>query len=283
MNDSESKLRLIFAHVPKAAGNTVSSLLERNFGRGFYAYYGLWDKYIFTANDVEGMCKLYPQYKCLASHLFSLQLPWDSEDIDVRAITFVRDPVKRALSFYFFTLQQSRRFAGHQDPGPIEEFFERVFEERNDPRFFNGQMTFLSRYDHDSLPLETIEQLMVNNRLFAAPVERFDDACLLLERALQELKLDLSFYSTKNPSEWDQKIPDGLVERLTEENKQDIDLHRLIGRVFEMQLKKYFSSDIELENARVDFQRRCKQKRWREHRDNLSRRIRHRINRIFPG
>lgn len=238
---------------------------------------------MFTSSDVEGMCGLYPQYRCMASHLFSLHLPWESTELGIQAVAFVRDPVERALSFYFYGFQLSQKFEGHAEREDIESHFDKVLSNEEKVKYSDGQLTFLSRYNHDSMPLSYIEDLVKSGRLILAPSERFDDACLLLESLFPDDVKDMSYYSRVNSSSWARDIPESVREKISENNLKDLSLHGLAERFFEDLFDKTFPEESTLRLKREQFESRCRKRKWHDLRDKLGRRVKAKIDRIIPG
>ena len=86
----------------------MGQILLRNFGAAFYSYYGLWDTKQLSKEDVSGILTLHPQYRCIASHMFSLDLPYESKIWELSAFSFVRHPVDRAFSLYFHNVRMNQ-------------------------------------------------------------------------------------------------------------------------------------------------------------------------------
>ena len=157
--------KFIFCHIPKSAGTLFGQILERNFRRRFYPYYGLWDNRFFKKADVAGMCELHPQYDCLASHMFTLDLPFESERIDFRAITFIRNPVDRAFSLYSYSFRMAKLNPGYQPPGSFQDFFRSIIENIDDARFCNAQYRYLYGESEGDEGFEKIKKLSKSEKL----------------------------------------------------------------------------------------------------------------------
>jgi hypothetical protein len=271
MESNPKQTKFIFCHTPKVAGTTMGKILHRNFGKRFYMYYGLWDNRFFTAEDIEGMCTLHPQYTCLASHMFSLDLPFYSERFDYKAIAFVRDPVDRALSLYFYSFRMAKENPGYEPPGPIDSFFENIFQTRCDQRFFNAQFNFLAGGKPESLSFSKIEELVRSGKLILAPMERFDDTCLLLEQLYPDVFKNAASPGKRNESSWNQKISLELRNRLLQENATDSELFTLSKRLFDQSFFSVFLDHDFLQKKRASFRRRC----WLERKMSQIKKILH--------
>jgi Sulfotransferase family len=265
--------KFIFCHIPKVAGTLFGQILDRNFGKKFYPYYGLWDNRFFTKEDVAGMCDLHPQYECLASHMFSLDLPFDSKRFDFRAICFVRDPVERALSLYFYTHRMAKLNTGYVPPESPQEFFKTILGGEDDVRFCNAQFRFLCSNQMNSLTMEDIESLAEKGKLLIAPVSRFDDACLLLEKTYSEHFKNASYGRRSNVSRKSQEVPAEIRSALENLNARDLELFRFAGEFFEATFLKQFPNPGLIESVRKHFQSRCSKMRLLEKVKKIQRKL----------
>lgn len=251
--------KLLFCHIPKSAGTTMGQILDRNYGRGFYPYYGLWDKYMFNADDIEGMCALHPHFDCIASHLFSLDIPYKSQRFDFHALSLVRDPVDRALSLYFYNFRLARENPGYVPPGNIESFFEPILKQRSDGRFFDAQWKFLT---HGFAPDFSMGDMMTLvrdcRRVLLAPVDRFDDLCLLLEFRYPERIRNAAYGKNRNRSSREEAVPERLVERLRDANPRDTELCELVRNHFANLVCAELGDGERIEEMRRDFSERCR-------------------------
>jgi len=251
-------LKLIFCHIPKSGGTTMGQILERNFGPAFYPYYGLWDRYMFSAEDVEGMCGMHPHFTCMASHLFSLSLPYQSDRFDFRALSFVRDPVDRALSLYFYNFRLARENPGFEPPQDIESFFAPILDTQSDGRFFDAQWQFLTHGLKSTFSMSDLEGLMMERKVLLAPVDCFDDACLLLEKRFPESIRNAAYGKSRNQSSRNANVPPQLLARLQEVNQRDRELHEKVSSLFARLVAEEIGGEEELKNARSLFAQRCK-------------------------
>lgn len=256
MATTQRTRRFLFTHIPKAGGTTMGRILRRNFGASFYPYYGLYDQHMFRAVEVERILDAYPQYQCIASHLFSLRLPWESSRHDVAGFAFVRDPVDRVLSMFFYEEKLARENPGRPGPGTMEDFYSGLLSGREqDGRFFNGQMRFLSGFGQPLLTFEEIFSLVDQRRLLLAPVDSFDDACILLEHRFRESFKDAAYPGRQNTATREKSIPDELRARIAEANTLDAQLFARTQEVFRRQLEEELGTNLAA--AREDFARRC--------------------------
>ena len=98
---------LVFLHMPKTGGRSVTRLLDRTFGSDLFPY-KVWPEIV--ANQAS-----MPKYRAVRGHIFAVLL----DMIGGRAIgaAFFRDPVERAISEYRFI----RRHPDHGRHGIVSE------------------------------------------------------------------------------------------------------------------------------------------------------------------
>lgn len=252
-----SNRRFLFSHIPKSGGTTLGRILRRNFGDAFYPYYGLFDHYMFQAMDVQRMCDLHPQYRCIASHLISLQVPFASPNWDFRVFSFVRDPVERALSLYFYTLRLAEKNPGGQHPGNLEEFFLPILSgQKRDLRFFNAQTRFLAGNRGEDLDWTALDQHRKERKILLVPLEAFDDGCLLLENWFPEDFRDTAYPGRQNLAPRTQEVPEEIRAALARHNAQDRELYEKTRDLFYEQLEAAFGTTLAA--ARQNFAERCR-------------------------
>ncbi len=89
---------ILSVHIPKTGGVSIRNLLKEHFGPGFVTYY-------WTLTDAWGrnVPEVPPTATCLHGHFqtdeFTRYFP------QARLITWVRDPVERVVSSYFYRLR----------------------------------------------------------------------------------------------------------------------------------------------------------------------------------
>jgi hypothetical protein len=207
----------------------MGQILAQNLGKAFFPYYGLWDRFTFVENDVHQMFLLHPQIAAVGSHMLCLRFPLDCPDFSFHAFSFVRHPVERAISHYSYTKKLNPQLV---DPD-INQFFARVFRERQDGRFFNNQFRFLSGRDQEPMPWERINELILGRKVLLAPLDRFDGACILLEKRFPHIFQDASYALRENTTTCDQEISDEIRQIILEQNPLDWELYQLTQGCFD--------------------------------------------------
>lgn len=86
---------LVFMHIPKTAGNTFLTVLKKQYQWGTELH----SAYPYEPVDAQA---LYPGVKCVAGHhLFGLHRQLNKPYVYT---TFLREPIDRVISDYYFTL-----------------------------------------------------------------------------------------------------------------------------------------------------------------------------------
>ncbi len=242
----------------------MGQILLRNFGPAFYSYYGLWDIRQFQSADVSGMLDLHPQFRCIASHMFSADLPFDSVKWDVRAFAFLRNPYERALSLYFHNVRMNKESGATGYVQGIEDFFNKVLTEKIDLGFFDFQTRFLMPGENPEFRVRRILELVHSGRLLLAPLEMFTEACLLLEQVYPEDFRNAAYTKVHMKSPRGQEIPEGLEAQILENNQFDFELYESVSRIFLDQLREVFPNEDVLHDAKENFAGRVEYLRQRE-------------------
>ncbi|MGA2053210.1 MAG: hypothetical protein ABSH19_07860 [Opitutales bacterium] len=246
----------VFAHLAKCGGITFIDVLHKNLEKRFYHDYGLLQDYQYTCEQMARIIALYPRYDAIASHRYSFDLPFDDPACPrtVHALAFVRDPVERTLSHYFF----SRRRAG-VDTLPVHLDLVSYFEEFDRepgllPNYKNGQVRRLA----GSGGLPRIEELIRAGHASVFPLHRFDDAMLVLEARFPKNFPDCAYHQVRNRTERGQLVPDPVRQLIARHQDADFALVRLAEQELDTQLLRFYPDPATLQAKRTDFAKRKK-------------------------
>ena len=244
----------LHVHVPKAGGSTLRQLMNRNFGDGYYNSKSLLETKQYDKYDVSEIIRCHPWVTCLSDHKLSFDLPFESEHARVFALSYVRDPVERFISRYFFhrhfeevnCLAQRMSF---RDFANAELIDQEVHPQTNSQVYFlNGGKSF------DDMTI--IQRALATGQAFLFPIERFDESCICLERLFPTFFTDLS-YVRANISKKDAEITEDDRQLVHRYLKADDPLFELSQKFLDETLARAFRSDDDRESALSEFKDRC--------------------------
>lgn len=215
------KTLLVHIHIPKCGGLAVADALRRNFARGFaHTHDDLLHDYQYDAQQVAAIARNHPHLRCLSGHKFSLDLPFDDHDLDVRAVTFIRDPVDRFVSHYFYhrhhtsVVPEAKRM-------DLLQYAQWAFEAGHQRAYINGQVSFLNAGS-----FEGIRTMVEDGRLLLFPLAELQRSLYTLAHRLPGMFGDFHVRST-NASRRDQVVPQDLHELVRPHCEQDLKLLEL--------------------------------------------------------
>lgn len=216
------KTVLIHLHIPKCGGTTIRDLLVRNFGTKLGETNTILNRGQYDRFQVSRILDTHPGLRCLTGHKLSLDLPFEREDLQIHAFTWVRNPADRLVSHYFF---HRRKTSLHPETKALslKDYIERTLNGHSDWERDEGQVQFLSGGS-----LEAIETAVAEGRLSLFPLERLHDSIYTLSTRFPDMIRDWRLRSF-NASRKDQEIPEGLENRVREHFELDWRLCALAG------------------------------------------------------
>jgi len=228
--------------------------MNRNFGQGFYNSQSLLETKQYTRADVSEIVRCHPWVQCLSDHKLSLDLPFGHEHATVHALCYVRDPVERFISRYFF----HRHFEEVNCIAQRMSFHEfanaELVEQYADPQT-NSQIYFLNG-GQGFEDLSVVTKAIATGRTHLFPIERFDESCICLEKLYPESFSDLS-YVLVNVSKKDAEVSAEDREFVEQYLKADLPLIELANEHLDRVLEQTFPTAAERTTALEEFQERC--------------------------
>ena len=165
-------------HVPKAGGSTLRQLMNRNFGKGYYNSVSLLESKQYTGEDVRLIANSQGWLDCMSDHKLSLDLPYDHSDRLVHALAFVREPVDRFVSRYFYHRKAEIDCAAKNTD--FREFVQYELIDGHVEPQVASQLHFLNQ-GRSRTDMSFVQESLETGRVFLFPVERFDEAAVCLE------------------------------------------------------------------------------------------------------
>jgi len=225
-------MKYVFLHLEKTAGTSLVSYFKGNIQSGKFQYIHL--------TELEGLNKDNKLLKLdfVAGHLNYNQILKYFNNYQV--ITYLRDPIKRIVSFYNFAKNGPRT----KDPITIkskelniEEFIDYCIDV-NDRRFINGMVHKLSSENN---PKNELSSAIANlhNIFFVGIQEYFDDSLILMSEKLNMKKPEIfpKENITKKTND-DVILNENTIKKLISINNLDIQLYAEASKIYNIQKKE---------------------------------------------
>jgi hypothetical protein len=241
-------------HVPKAGGSTLRQLLNRSFCKGYYNSVSLLESRQYSASDVATIVRTHPWLRCMSDHKLTLDLPYDLNVARILALAFVRDPVERFISRYFFH-RHNEEVECLARRTTLREFAQAELVDQHSLPLTNSQICFLNA-GRSQTDMEFIDAALATGQVLLFPIERFDEACVLLEQRFPDPLSDLSYVRT-NVSERDQPIDDGDRQLITEHLQRDMPVVNRAHECLDQLLAETFPTPEAKAAALEGFRNRC--------------------------
>lgn len=245
-------------HVPKCGGTTFRTILGRNFRGRYEEVYNLIWEAPYTAAQIAFFVADSPGYDCLSSHRLSLDLPFDACERPLVALAFVRDPVDRFFSHYFYERRRAyrrERFAAIRDLTPAQ-YVDRVIAEPAEHYLFDYQFRNLTRNVAEP-SLAGVLRLVEAGRLLLLPLERFDESLLVLRARFPEDFRDCR-YVRQNVSAKDRDVEPAARQRVAERMATDARLHAAANAWLDAQLDGLYPDRARLDAELARLRRSCR-------------------------
>lgn len=221
---------LIFVHIPKNAGTTIDAILRRNFGRQYSDFYtDRCGTFLTEVEFIELIKSRSPHCTALAGHDFRPLNPEMSRLLNLHYITFIRHPVERAISLYYY----ERAHPNNPNDIALSSFSEYVNKR---PLYDNAISNWQTYQLVGAVSLERAKEVL-EQFLVVGLVEEFDKSLILLRERLYHV-LGLSHfrivYQRMNVSHNRQitsaSLPQNIRDRLLEMNQEDLKLFEYTRR-----------------------------------------------------
>ena len=239
-----------FIHVPKAAGVTFRAILKRNFGHIHKAFGGHFGEGPISVETLRNSLKQGSFMRAASSHRFTADLPYELENLNIVGISFLRNPVDRFISNYYYVkkLPVKNKITTSQS---LEEFV--AYLEAN-PNVYSDQnlqsKTML-------LPYDALAERLQQGQLHMFPVDRYDHALMVLQKLYPNEFRDVSYKSRNVNKAKPDTTPDSLRKRIEKLETKDLKLYQLANEYLDQSIEEHFQAG-ELETYLKRHQRNCK-------------------------
>lgn len=260
-------MTLFHLHIPKTAGSYVNQYLKSSFGRHFLHENPFLSTVEYNSQQVQEMMSFYA-FACYAGHVFNLSnVPLETH---ARGFSFVRNPIDKFLSFYFF--QRGR--VEVKDTHPIKkynlpEYIAYIKDQPENTIATDGsQLTWLLGAKGGGL--DTVKKYLDNGRYALFPQERMEQSMYILTQHFAPLEKTPTLVRV-NPSKRDQIINEELLDQVKKLPwvEADLQLHQLAEDFLARALAKHEAEftdwkkaieTIKADNKKVKFSSRVKRR-----------------------
>jgi hypothetical protein len=233
---------ILFIHIPKTAGSSFrEQMLVSNFGENYYRYKG-WKDLLKTNRDMS----------IIGGHM-----PYGTHLLfkDYEYITFVREPIDRAISHYYFMVQQaSPKYPNANKPHrelhqktPLKDIFDATSRKKYGFSVFslldNLQTRYLAGYKHFWRSKDS--EVMLNAAIYN--LKQHISLFGIKESFTESLEIfhnvyGLEIYPKKEKlrhTRIEKIVTDEDMEVLRANHQLDLKLYEVALELFEEQKKKY--------------------------------------------
>lgn len=226
---------LIYLHVPKCAGQTLSSALRLSFRRSRVLYLDGLDK---PLHEVVGSIspEALSQVELVLGHIhYGVHKFLPREPAYV---TVLRDPVDRVVSLYKFILREPSHplhVRVQTSRMSLEDYVSSGIDGSQTENGQTRQISGVQFTDPDSTTLGRAKQNLSTFEVTGL-TERFDETFVLLRR---KMKLWMPFYISRNVSSTGQaqvSVPDRVLDLIRDRNQLDLELYDFGRAMFSRQM-----------------------------------------------
>ncbi len=234
--------KIIFLHIPKAAGTTFKSILKRKYKkRQIINFTGKSDEKINYRDFLSLSTEEKDNYFAITGHMpFGVHKHINS---DFKYITFLRDPVKRVISLFYF-IKRNKNHKLHSILNEKNYSLEEFLDSHISIEVDNHQTRLLSGDVNLPFGQCSVEQLNKAKKnikdyfTLAGISERFDESLLLIAKDLNWRKV---YYANKNQSVGAKvrtKLSDDVIEKIKYYNAFDIELYKYALELLDTKLEQ---------------------------------------------
>lgn len=205
--------------------------------------------------------KAYPTISAFASHGYTVDLPFGEESIHLTAISFVRNPLERLISLYFYyrDIPIRSHLIKYAHGHTLQEFIEYIYQAN--VQQYSMDRDIISQVSHltnrnDEVGLLWIQKLIDEEKLLLFPLDRFNEACIALQALFPEYFRNCAYIRRKVSLKTPQSAI--LVERkIIPEIELDNTLYEIANRCLDSLFRHCGIDAIQLTERLNAFRRTC--------------------------
>ena len=230
---------LVFVHMHKTGGTTVSHILRSSFGVRHCQVeprHARWSGPHFSADDLQLVRKLYPNLKSIAGHRVAAYVDLQPKDTELKYFTFMRDPIKLCASRFQYKVNVS----GKQGLD-FEEWIQRDW-----PR--NHQTKWIAGVDDVTEAIRIIKE----KNIFVGLTDRFDESMVMLKAFLAN---DLNISYRRVNVARDKSLAKSLLtnertrQMLIDAQRADLELYEFVTRELYPSFQREYGPSLEADVA----------------------------------
>lgn len=244
--------KLIFIHIPKTAGATFRSILNKNFPQELsFFIHDLYPEisldYLYKIPDAK-----FNRYRLIAGHGAQYVL---TKAKDFRSILFLRDPVNQIISSYYH-IKKSPHNSLYNDLKKIDSISE-YFRYLEDNNGFNHQTIYLSRNEDDFRQKKRFIEINENSYQNAVRLlekidyvfltEYFNESLLILKKEFSINSLHYLFHNRTKKRLSEESNPE-LIQKIKHAQIWDYKIYEYAKQRY-LDLRNKFSGEIDQEVA----------------------------------
>lgn len=222
-------MMIYFIHIHKNAGTTFFKILRHNYGVKAIKFNYHRPNYEFNIEQYRKVFKLTKNIKAITSHNIRFPSPLDIDSI--KYIVFLRDPLERLLSQYYYIRQITDK-SHYSHKLSFFEFYETI-KQKSDVRFVNGQTLHLAKSLNAECAIEVL-----NKCFFVGICEQFDQSLVTFSKKLKERDFDIRYEMINVTEKKNERIDDLNTVKRSNIYKTIIEDHKLDYIVYEHARKK---------------------------------------------
>jgi hypothetical protein len=243
----QNNLHVIFLHIPKAAGSTLTSILQQHYKKQ--------NTFMIDGSRLQQTMAEFtnlPAVRRAEILLLKGHMPFGLHEYLPRPTTYItmlRNPAARVVSAYYFARRRPQHYLYEPIVGnnlDIERFVSTGITTETD----NGQLRLLTDHIDDieiggctRQLLEQAKSNLIRHFVVVGLAERFDQSLLLIKKKLGWNRLPL--YEKRNVAEQrPPELPKHVLNIIRKHNELDYELYEWAAERFQRELER---EDIEAE------------------------------------
>lgn len=233
---------LVFIHINKTGGNTISHILRSSYGLQHcqvapWPY--PWSSRIdpaFTSDDLRRLRRFYPNLKSIAGHRIFGHIDLEEHGGDFSYFTFMRDPLKSCASRFQYKIQVNKK----------DFVFENWIQQ-------DSSRSHQTKWIAGVADVSEAIRIIRSKNIFVGLTERFDESMVLL-KALMANDLNIS-YKRVNVAR-DNTIKERLLsgtstrQMLVEAQEADLELYKYVKEELYPTFQQEYGPSLEADVAR---------------------------------